>query len=309
MTVSNEIKIGIVVLAATIIGFLGFRFMRDEPLFSSVNLLYTKYDNVDGLIRGSTVYVNGFKMGSVRSMEYLIDSDSILVEMSITEPISIPVGSKAFLNPDILGSAAIEIERTTNPSFVDWGGTIQGIKNSGLLDTFTDEGASIADSVKMTLELVNKTLRSASSFEESKAASNVSLILENLRSTTESINSVITARKSDIDSLIQNANNTMGNLSQVSDSTSDNITAMVKELEKFSTNLDSLSQSLQTSTQTLNSILTKIDTGEGTIGLMLNDPSLYHNLDSLTFNLNDLILKIQEDPGRYLKHMRLVDLF
>lgn len=68
MTLSNELKIGLVVIAALVVAFFGFRFMNDEPLLSSVNLLNTKFDNVDGLLVGSTVTMNGFKVGSVRDM-------------------------------------------------------------------------------------------------------------------------------------------------------------------------------------------------------------------------------------------------
>ena len=64
--------------------------MNDEPLLSNVKLLNTKFDNVDGLLKGSMVTMNGFKVGSVRDMVYLSDEDSVLVEISITEPIPIP---------------------------------------------------------------------------------------------------------------------------------------------------------------------------------------------------------------------------
>jgi len=53
--ISNELKIGLVVLSAIIIGYMGFRIMKDEPIFSQVNLLYTKFESVEGLIRGSNV--------------------------------------------------------------------------------------------------------------------------------------------------------------------------------------------------------------------------------------------------------------
>lgn len=127
MTLSNELKIGLVVIAALVVAFFGFRFMNDEPLLSSVNLLNTKFDNVDGLLVGSTVTMNGFKVGSVRDMIYIADEDSVHVEITITEPIPIPVGSVALLAaPDILGATSIEIVRTKNAEIVDWGGYIKG---------------------------------------------------------------------------------------------------------------------------------------------------------------------------------------
>lgn len=309
MTINNEIKIGLVVLAATIVAFLGFRFMSDQPLFSSVNLLYTKYDNVEGLLRGSTVYINGFKVGSVRTLEYLPEEDSILVQMSITEPVRIPKGSVAMLAAaDVLGSSVIRIERTNHPETVPWGSFIKGEHKSGLLSSFSETGAGLADSVEVMLGLVNKTLRAVNSVEKN-VSSDLDQTVSNFKKTSQAVAEVLTRRKAEIDSMIVEAHNTMANLSALSDSSSTDITSLIANLEAFSNELDVLSENLLESTEALNSILGKMDAGEGTVGLMLNDPSLYQNLDSLTYNLNDLILKIQENPGRYLKHMRLVDIF
>lgn len=160
MNLNNELKIGIVVLDATVIAFFGFRFMRDEPLLSSVNILNTKYDSVEGLVRGSSIYMKGFKVGSVRQLRYLPEEDSVLVVMSITEPIQVTEGSYAQLaSPDFLGSATIQIIKSRNSNVIEWEGFIPGRKKSGVLDAFSSEGASMADSVQVTLELVNELLR------------------------------------------------------------------------------------------------------------------------------------------------------
>lgn len=312
MTLSNEAKIGIVVLAATIIAFLGFRFMKDEPMFSRVKLLYTTYDDVGGMSRGSTVYVNGLKVGSVRELNYKIEVDSIEVVMSITEPIPIPVGSKAMLAaPGIIGSPVIEIQRSNNNEILPWGSRLEGTKEAGLMDSFSglaDSGPAVVDSVQKTLGLVNNLLRSANGIEKN-VTSDIEKSMSNFQKSSATISALLEAKRAEIDSLISATENTMSNISELSDSSTADVESLIENLEKFSSELDVLSQNLQESTESMNSILRKMDEGEGTMGLMLNDPSLYNNLDSLTYNLNDLILKIQENPGRYLKHMRLVDLF
>ena len=77
----------------------------------------------------------------------------------------------------------------------------------------------------------------------------------------------------------------------------------------FELELEKLSKGLNETTVSMNEILVKINEGSGTFGKMINDESLYTNMDSLTFNLNELIKNIQEDPKKYLKHMRLVEVF
>jgi ABC-type transporter Mla subunit MlaD len=299
MNLNNELKIGIVVLAATVIAFFGFRFMRDEPLLSSVNILNTKYDSVEGLVRGSSIYMKGFKVGSVRELRYLPEEDSVLVVMSITEPIQVTEGSYAQLaSPDFLGSATIQIIKSRNSNVIEWEGFIPGRKKSGVLDAFSSEGASMADSVQVTLELVNELLRGMNDLEDG-AASEIEATVSNFKSFSEVLEEVINNRQAEIDSMIFATNNTMQNLSSISDSSSDDLQALLSNLEAFSADLDMLSESF----------LSKMDAGDGTLAKMLNDPSLYNNLDSLTFNLNELIQNIQDNPKEYLKHMRLIEIF
>ena len=84
---------------------------------------------------------------------------------------------------------------------------------------------------------------------------------------------------------------------------------LISNLEAASGRMDTLSAELNKTTLTLNDVLTKINEGQGSLGQLVNDTSLYNNLDSLTFNLNDLIKNINEEPGKYLKHMRLIEVF
>ncbi len=304
---SNEVKIGLVVLAAILVAYMGFRVMKDEPIFSATNVIYTKYSNVEGLIKGGDVFLNGFKVGSVREMRFLPEGDSTLVALNITEPISIPVGSKAQLaTPALLGTATIEIIKSDNQELVNWGDFIEGVHKEGLVSSFTDRGSDIVDSVSTTLELTNELLRSVNSLQ---GEGEISSTINNIQEATNSLAQVIKNRQGEIDALILDAQKTLENVSELSDSSKEDLTSIIANLESFSGELEILSAELQQSSESMSSILSKIDIGEGTLGKMVNDPSLYNNLDSLTVNLNELVKAIQEDPKRYLKHMRLVDIF
>ena len=309
MTLSNELKIGIVVITALVVSFFGFRFMNDEPLLSNVNLLNTKFNNVDGLRKGNTVTMNGFKVGSVRDMLYLMDEDSVFVELSITEPISIPVGSIATLAaPDVLGATTIQIVRSKNSEILEWGSTIRGEQTVGLLSTFSDQGVALADTAQVTLSEIKKLIRGINEIEEGTSSQIVSAV-DNFKKVGDVVAEIISSRKTQIDSLILATTNTLKNISTLSDTSSADLKSLAANLETFSSDLKQLSKSLQESTHSLNNILSKIDKAEGTLGLMLNDPSLYNNVDSLTYNLNNLILNFQENPSEYLKYMRLIEIF
>lgn len=307
---SNEVKIGLVVLTAILIGYLGYRIMKDEPFFSSPKILYTTYDDVGKLIKGSNVYLNGFPVGSVDKMTYMPEVDSISVKIVIKEEtIRIPVGSKAlFVPPDVLGNSSINIIKSSNQQIINWGDHLIGTRKTGLMDSFSEKGTSIADSVTTTLTLVNELLRSVNDLEKNKGQE-VGETITNLKQTSEVVKELFERRKLEVDSIIVDARHTLKNMSAISDSSKDELVSFIHNLEDFSQDLDVLSEELKETTTSLNSILSKIDTGEGTLGKMVNDPSLYNNLDSLAVNFNELIKGIEKDPRRYLKHMRLVEVF
>lgn len=303
---SNEAKIGLIVVISIIVVFLGFRIMKDEPFFSSSNTLYTKYDSVNGLLKGGNVFLIGLKVGTVKELRYLPEEDSVLVLLNITEDIKIPIGSKARLViPNFIGSSSIEIIKSNNSQLIEWGSYLEGINEEGLLDGLTEKGASMADSVSISINKLNKVLTKAESVNEE----GINATINSFKETSKQLQELITRRQGSIDALIVDVQNSMANLSTLSDSSSDDIESMIANMEDFSKKLDALSSELQTSSESISSILSKIDVGEGTLGKMINDPSLYNNLDSLTVNLNELIKGIQDDPRRYLKHMRLVEIF
>jgi len=306
---SNELKIGLVVLFAIFIGYMGFRIMKDEPIFSQVNVLYTKFDTVEGLIRGSNVYLNGFKIGTVREMQYLVQEDSALITLNITENIQLPKGSMAQLaSPDFLGSSTIRIIKSNSSEPLEWGSYLKGIQKEGLLNTFTDRGTAISDSVAVTITLLNEKLR-ALDFLNQQSSNDIGSALSNVKQTSDYLLEVVTSNSDELTDLIGSAKRSLETIEDISDSSRASIEQSIKNLELLSVEMSQLTKELSATSTTLNSVLEKMDRGEGSLGLLLNDPSLYENVDSLSYNLNELIKGIKEDPKRYLKHLRLLELF
>ena len=305
----NELKIGLVVLFAIFIGYMGFRIMKDEPIFSQVNVLYTKFDTVEGLIRGSNVYLNGFKIGTVREMQYLVQEDSALITLNITEDIQLPKGSMAQLaSPDFLGSSTIRIIKSNSSESLEWGSYLKGIQKEGLLNTFTDRGTAISDSVAVTITLLNEKLR-ALDFLNQQSSNDIGSALSNVKQTSDYLLEAVTSNSDELNEMIGSAKRSLETIEDISDSSRASIEQSIKNLEVLSVEMSQLTRELSATSTTLNSVLEKMDRGEGSLGLLLNDPSLYENVDSLSYNLNELIKGIKEDPKRYLKHLRLLELF
>lgn len=283
--------------------------MKDEPIFSQVNVLYTKFDTVEGLIRGSNVYLNGFKIGTVREMQYLVQEDSALITLNITENIQLPKGSMAQLaSPDFLGSSTIRIIKSNSSESLEWGSYLKGIQKEGLLNTFTDRGTAISDSVAVTITLLNEKLR-ALDFLNQQSSNDIGSALSNVKQTSDYLLEAVTSNSDELTDLIGSAKRSLETIEDISDSSRASIEQSIKNLELLSVEMSQLTKELSATSTTLNSVLEKMDRGEGSLGLLLNDPSLYENVDSLSYNLNELIKGIKEDPKRYLKHLRLLELF
>ena len=307
--VSNELKIGLTIVVAIAVAFVGYSFMKDIPLFKTSTTIYTKFEQVQGLIPGNVVNVKGFKIGTVKKMD-LLASDSTKVTLNIEEGYGIPKGSIAILKSGgVLGGKFIEIQKTDSEEMVPDEGFIKGVFEQGMMDTFAKEGEKLSNDISASIQGVERLVTSLNETLSEKNKENISGIVSDLKSTSGSLSSLIQERQNDLDTMIMEAKNTMQNLDDISSENKEKLNSMITNLEATSAELETLSAGLNETNLTLNEVLTKINNGEGTLGKMVNDPSLYNNIDSLSVNINQLIKSINEDPGKYLKHMRLIEVF
>jgi len=308
--ISNELKIGITVAVAILVAFIGFRIMKDIPLFKTSKTLYTKFSRVDGLLTGNAVSVRGKKIGSVSEITYIQEEDSILVSMSIDKEFMIPKNSTATLvNPGPIGAKYISIKKSDSAEELKDGDFIKGVYDAGIINQFATKGEQLTDQITQNLTELEQLLVNVNDALNENNKQQISNTLGNVAQTTETLNSIVQQRQQDLNEMIQSMNSIFGNLDTVSTANKKSLGEIIRNLESASVELETLSKDLNQTTRSLNEILAKVDGGTGTIGKMVNDPSLYNNLDSLSVNLNNLIKNINEDPKRYLKHMRLVDVF
>lgn len=307
--VQNEVKIGIAIVAAVLIGFIGFRIMRDVPIFKLGTVIYATYDKVDGLTTGSPIIISGIKIGSVRGME-ILPNDSVRVTLNINIIDGVPVGSVAYIRAtDLLGSKAVIIQRTTNPEFIPADGSIKGVYDEGAFAGVADVGKDIGQNVNQSTESLKSVLAQVDQLLVNGGKNDLAAILRNLNETTTDIQKVMDSRQAEIQKTIRNIESMTTRLDRVSAEEEANIRAAIDNLKSASDEIDELMTGLTDTNQQLGEILTKINEGQGSLGLLVNDPSLYRNLDSLSHNLNKTVEKLNDNPKYYLKHLRLIRVF
>lgn len=309
MKFSNEAKVTVTVLAAIFIVFLGFRIMNDVPIFRQSQKAITHFDRVDGLATGAYIYVNGVKVGSVQKID-LIAQDSVEVVMNFDLGIDIPKNSVAYLTSSgLLDDKVIVVEQGDASENIEYEDAIKGVYSEGLMETLEGESEELSGGVTESLDNLNGLLDRLNKVVSDGNRQNIDGMLGELNTASSEISVLLQEKRGELESSITHANRFMANLDTVSTNNKSRIDSTMAGLERSMTEIEQLSSELNQTNETLQSILKKVDRGEGTLGQLVNDPSLYNNVDSLSANMNTLIKNINDDPENYMKHLRLIEVF
>ncbi|RCL67513.1 MAG: MCE family protein [Rhodothermaeota bacterium MED-G64] len=310
MKLSNEFKIGLIVVLAAFVTWIGFRLMQDNPILSLDTEVKVMYDRVDGINAGSLVYLRGVKIGSVKSVA-LTETDSIHVTLSLDNGRQIPRGSIGVITAtSLVDSKGIHIRAGTSTEMVPSGGRIEGIYAISVLESISAEDTqSLTQGASGAFEGIQGASEGFAGLFNDTTQASFQASMQNVERSTEELASILEGKKSDVDATIESARSLMAQLDTLATDNRAQVETTMIQLEATLQELETTSQELNEAIVTLNSILTKMDEGEGSLGLLLNDPSLYQEMDSLSAELKTLTRGINDDPKRYLRHLRLFRLF
>jgi len=301
MTISNETKIGALAVIAITLLILGFNFLKGRNLFESSTDVYAVFRKVEALNISDPVRINGLQVGKVaRIKETDPELTGVLVTIQLTKDVKIPDNSYAVINANPLGSTTLNIVKGNSNSFVDEGDTLATVTAAGLLD-------ELKGTLNPTLDNVNNAIISLDSLVEVvggtfdvRTRQNMQQLVANLNASTASLNSMLSAQGS-VGRTMQNMNAITANLN----ANKDTINRILASMEKFSQNLSQLEMNetlkkLQATADNLNGTLSKMNSGDGTLGLLMNDKKLYNNLNATANSLNILLQDLRLHPKRYI---------
>lgn len=284
---TREVKIGIAGIIALCLVIYGINFLKGINMFKPTHFFYVKFDNILGLTQSSTVFADGFRIGLVRSIHYDYEHPgNVIVEVQLDDEMRIPKGSYGELSTEMLGGVNMNIilPRGVNEYYAQ-GDTIPGRAKSGLMDDVSDnmlpQVSNLLPKIDSILTQVNRLL----------ANQNIPTAMEELRKTSENL-SVATAH------LKTFAGEDLPKLSQRMDRIGANVetvTGKLSELE-FAETMDKVNATMANVEQ----MTTRLTSRDNTIGLMLNDDSLYTNLNRTASNASLLLQDLREHPKRYV---------
>jgi len=307
---SNEIKVGLTIISATVIFILGVRYFEDLPLFDSTYDLVAEFDNAGGLIGGNIVRVNGVSVGSVNEVYISETSGKVMVQFHVDPNIPVTEGSYATIGGfDALG--VVRMDLVLGPPSaprIPEGGMVAAGTGSDLMADLSEQAPEMIEDVGAAVDQLNGVLEQTNTML-SAPDSDFRQTLSAARGSVEQIEQMLSSERNRIASILANTDSLTSDLNAALGDDGEAVASLMEQLEET---LDTLNEDLerfQETNEQLNELLQKLNDGEGTLGMLINDPSMYHAMDSTLSGLNNLIADFQANPARYLKEMKLVDLF
>lgn len=298
---SREVKIGISVLVALIALIFGINYLKGVNIFKSTNYYYASYTNVAGLAQSAPVMLNGYKVGLVQNVRYEYDNPGhVSVELSLDRQLRLPEGTTAAIVTDMLGTSTVELRMGTSTDFIDTGSKIPGVEASGLMDKVSSELMpsiiSIAphiDSLVVALTAIAADPALASSVHRLNA------IMANLEASTAQLNRVMPSILNNANAGMANVNEITANIAQVSQA----LAVLSDDLKNMP--LDSTLSNINNITANLDEATAKLNSSNSSLGLLLNDPGLYHNLNNSAAHVDSILIDLKKQPKRYIPSIKI----
>lgn len=269
MKLTKEIKIALVAIVGILILYFGINFLKGMNLFSTNNTYFITFDDIQGLGASTPIYADGYKVGTVDGLEYdYKENGPIKVKVDIIKDLRIPQGSKAEIVKDLMGNLQVNLLLANNPrERVEPGGIIPGAVNGGMMD----KAASLVPVVEKMLPKLDSILTSVNALlaDPALAASlhNVETITSNLTVSTRELNTLMAGLNKQVPGMIGKANGVLDNTNR--------LTANLASLDVQGT-LNKVNQTLESAHQ----FTEKLNSNQGSLGLLMNDTKLYDNLTS-----------------------------
>ncbi|WPP53391.1 MlaD family protein [Catalinimonas niigatensis] len=299
MKVSKEVKVATLAIIAGAILYLGIRFLKGAEVFSNNNAYYVVYESVDGLTASNPVLINGLPVGYVDKIDLLQQrGHKLLVTLKIDENIIVGNSAVAVLTTsDLLGSKAIILNVGDIRQPLNEGDTLIAEKEVGIAELVQAKTLPIVDQLDSTITSLNFIL---SAF--ARDTSSITNALDNVEGITLEAESLLSENRRGLGTIITN-------LSILSETLTDDQQGVAPLMAKLNALADSLNQlELQATVQkidqtmsNLQAITQKIQEKEGTLGKLVNDDSLYVNLNQTVADLDSLLVDLKENPKRYVR--------
>lgn len=310
MKISREVKVGLVFVITVILLIWGLNFLKNKTIFKPERNFFAVYNHIDGLVVANPVNINGFAVGQVTHIAFESDTSArIIVEFIVDSKIQIPRNSVARIySEDLLGSKAIDLILGDSPVSSQPGDTLISSLETSLreevnkqVEPIRRKAENLISSIDSMVTVIQYVFNENMRDDLLSSVSSLRNTFKNLETTTSTIDTLVTAQQRKLSDIIghieeitrnlRNSNEEITNILANFSAVSDTIARM-----KISKTFGDLNRTLAD----VSAVVSKINSGEGSLGLLVNDQELYENLSVASQELNLLLQDMRLNPQRYV---------
>lgn len=304
MKITKEFKVGLLVAAALAILIIGYSFLKGNDVFSQDNTYFATYERVDGLTVSKPILVNGYQIGRVSKMELQADG-RILTELKVKKEYAIPQNTVAqIVSTDLLGGKAIVFELGNSPNYASEGSHLQAGTEKGLweqVEPIQKKAEDIAATLDSVLSSINNTINAEFQRDFNRSINSIANSLKNIEGITGQLDALVGKERVRVSDIMANIESITANVQQ----NNEQITGLLTNLNQITdqvarANVANTIHDANKAVADFQQIVDRINSGEGSIGLLINDTALYDNLRNASENLDALMIDLKANPGRYV---------
>lgn len=288
--ISKEFQIGLLVITCLAILFFGVNYLKGINLFNPTNYYYVKYKDIQGLVQSCEVTSHGHKVGLVQDIIYDYDNPDadVVVVLQVDNDLKIPKGSHALLTSSLMGTPSIVLDMHATNGMKDLyqkGDTLPSETPAGMLAAITDGVMPKLEEVIPHLDQLIVNLNTVVADPNIKTSlANINKLSSELALTSTQLKKMMT---NDVPPLLTNANNTITTFNKFGE----NLTAL--DMQGTLKKVDNTMNGLNTTVDNINS-------GKGSLGLLINDRKLYDGLNTTVGDADKLLIDLKANPKRYV---------
>ena len=286
---TKEVKIALVAIAGIVILFFGMNFLKGISLFSKDNAYYVKFKDISGLTANNPIFANGYQVGIVKSIDFdYAGGRDIVVTFGVDKNLCLPKGTSAEIESDFMGNVKMNLMLGENPvDVLQYGDTISGATSQGLMS----KAAQLIPAVEQMLPKLDSILTNLNALVSDPALAqsfhNVRTLTASLNHSSQQLNTLMAGLNKNVPALMNKANGLLDNTSQLTS----NLSAL--DLQGTKSQVDATIANVQALTDNLNN-------NRGTLGLLMNDQTLYNKLTTTVQSADTLLNNLREHPKRYV---------
>ena len=317
MKLSRYTKLGLLVTFSIAVFVWGMNYLKGIDFFNRNTTYYVIYNHIDGLLESSAVMMNGYQVGQVKEIEFSgRKNGSLLVSFSLEGDFKIPKGTVArIVSSDIMGTKSVKLLISSSNEYYQENDTIPGTIENDLKEQVSmqvlplkNKAEQLLSSLDSAITVVTYVFNKEARKNLSESFAHINQTILNLQETSAELNSIMQAKSGDIRTILDN----LAQITSTLSSSSGDISNIVMNVSNISDSVASIDiakvlNDFSQSAEGLSQIIQKVNNGEGTAGLLINNNELYSNLNRLSLSLDNLLNDVRNNPKRYV-HFSAFDL-